>query len=128
MHAQICTIDVLLCLLRQFQYKIRNQVLQLEEIWCTQELREACGSLPSQGRFKPQFSARSRWGMSDQGANRGRWSEADNELLLSMRRRKNTWEVIQQRFPKRTLASLRQRYSTLNNRSTPGNQGRTRGR
>lgn len=66
--------------------------------------------------------------MSDQGANRARWSEVDNELLLSMRRQNKPWEVIQQRFPNRTPASLRQRYSILNNRSTPGSRGRTRGR
>ncbi|KAM5464664.1 hypothetical protein MferCBS49748_005391 [Microsporum ferrugineum] len=47
--------------------------------------------------------------MDDQGANRAQWSEADNELLLAMRRQKKPLEVIQQRFPNRTLAGGGQR-------------------
>ncbi|QVM12189.1 hypothetical protein D8B26_006824 [Coccidioides posadasii str. Silveira] len=80
------------------------------------------------GSGPPQVRADYEESMIDQGANRARWSEADEELLLSIRRQNKPREVIQQRFPNRTLASLRQRYSILNDRSTPSNRGRTRGR
>ncbi|EQL35233.1 hypothetical protein RJ035_004225 [Blastomyces gilchristii] len=56
--------------------------------------------------------------ISDQEANRSRWSEEDEKLLLSMRHQNKTWEVIQQRFLNKTLWSLWQRYSILNSRST----------
>ncbi|KAL2359996.1 hypothetical protein RJZ56_007149 [Blastomyces dermatitidis] len=56
--------------------------------------------------------------ISDQEANRSRWSEEDEKLLLSMRHQNKTCEVIQQRFLNKTLWSLWQRYSILNSRST----------
>jgi hypothetical protein len=64
--------------------------------------------------------------MSDQGGKRARWSEADDRLLLSLRRGNVRWEEIEKRFPRRTLGSLRQRCSTLNNRSRPSKRSRRR--
>jgi hypothetical protein len=72
----------------------------------------------------PHPSASYEERMSDKGGGRARWSEEDDKLLLSLRRKNMPWGNIKKRFPRRTLGSLRQRCSTLSNRSRPSNRGR----
>jgi hypothetical protein len=66
--------------------------------------------------------------MSDRVGGWARWSEEEDKLLLSLKRKNTPWGEIERRFPHRTLASLRQRCSTLNNRSRPSERNRGRRR
>jgi hypothetical protein len=73
---------------------------------------------PSRGEsVSPHGGTRYEERMSDRGGNRARWSEEEDKQLLSLKRKNIPWEEIKKRFPCRTLGSLRQRCSILNNRS-----------
>jgi hypothetical protein len=80
--------------------------------------------VPSHRESGPPHRAGYKERLSDQGGTRARWSGVEDKRLLSLKRKNTPWEEIKKGFPCRTLGSLRQRYSTLNNRSPTSDHGR----